>query len=81
MRNRSVEFNTNLVRNCEEAVDDLSTTWEQAVRTVDTVQPVNKLLKECYMHVNQSTNLFYNYLFTLLIYFDPDLIRDWSYKK
>ena len=42
--NQSVELN-NLVASCQQAVDNLSTSWEQAVRT----HPVDKLLEQhCY---------------------------------
>jgi hypothetical protein len=42
--NKSVELN-NLVASCQPAVDNLSTSWEQAVRT----HPVDKLLEQhCY---------------------------------
>jgi hypothetical protein len=41
---KSVELN-NLVAGCQQAVDNLSTSWEQAVRT----HPVDKLLEQhCY---------------------------------
>ena len=40
----SVELN-NLVASCQQAINNLSTSWEQAVRT----HPVDKLLKQhCY---------------------------------
>jgi hypothetical protein len=39
--NKSVELN-NLVTSCQQAVDNLSTSWEQAVRT----HPVDKLLEQ-----------------------------------
>ena len=43
----SVEFN-NLVASCQQAIDNLSTSWEQAVRT----HPVDKLLEQhCYKSV------------------------------
>jgi hypothetical protein len=42
--NKSVELN-NLVASSQKAVDNLSTSWEQAVRT----HPVDKLLEQhCY---------------------------------
>ena len=42
--NKSIELN-NLVARCEQAVDNLSASWEQAVRT----NPVDKLLEQhCY---------------------------------
>ena len=42
--NKSVELN-NFVASCQQAVDNLSTSWEQAVRT----HPVDKLLEQhCY---------------------------------
>jgi hypothetical protein len=42
--NKCVELN-NLVTSCQQAVDNLSTSWEQALRT----HPVDKLLKQhCY---------------------------------
>jgi hypothetical protein len=42
--NKSVELK-NLVASCQQAVDNLSTSWEQAVRT----HPVDKLLEQhCY---------------------------------
>jgi hypothetical protein len=42
--NKSVELN-NLVASCQQAVDNLSTSWEQAVRT----HPVDKMLvQHCY---------------------------------
>ena len=41
---KSAELN-NLVASCQQAVDNLSTSWEQAVRT----HPVDKLLEQhCY---------------------------------
>jgi hypothetical protein len=43
---KSVELN-NLVASCQQAVDNLSTNWEQAVRT----HPVDKLLEQ---HCNKS---------------------------
>jgi hypothetical protein len=39
--NKSVELN-NLVASCQQAVDNLSTSWKQAVRT----HPVDKLLEQ-----------------------------------
>jgi hypothetical protein len=39
--NKSVELN-NLVASCQQAVDQFSTSWEQAVRT----HPVDKLLEQ-----------------------------------
>ena len=43
--NKSVELNNNLVASFQQAVDNLSTSWEQAMRT----HPVDKLLEQhCY---------------------------------
>jgi hypothetical protein len=50
--NKSVELN-NLVASCQQAVDNLSTSWEQAVRT----HPVNKLLEQ---HCYKSAAVCYN---------------------
>jgi hypothetical protein len=42
--NKSVELN-NLVASCQQVIENLSTSWEQAVRT----HPVDKLLEQhCY---------------------------------
>ena len=43
--NKSVELNNNLVASFQQGVDNLATSWEQAVRT----HPVDKLLEQhCY---------------------------------
>ena len=59
--NKSVELN-NFVASCQQAVDNLSTSWEQAVRT----HPVDKLLEQhCYLSLLQVC---YN-LWVLRVYF------------
>jgi AraC-like DNA-binding protein len=71
--NKSVELN-NLVTSCQQAVDNLSTSWEQAVRT----HPDDKLLEQhCYKSAAGLLQLVRFYLCRMdhlhyRLNFDPD---------
>jgi hypothetical protein len=51
--NKSVELNDLVPTevNCQQAVDNLSTSWEQAVRRTDPVDKLLELLQVCCMFV------------------------------